>query len=174
MEVELLSIYRKDKKINLYLPKFSDIFNSVFKKEDIEFLIQQRKNAKKAKNFAEADRIRNQLKSQGIILVDQKDGITTWDTECFLGQRILKLFFEIPEKMNVKMSYPNPTYLKTYSLEIYSRYLDIAWISSDEHLFNNFHLASNFVLDIRKKKYSLVNDWDEKKKIMLVGGSWEK
>jgi cysteinyl-tRNA synthetase len=45
---------------------------------EIESLIQQRSDAKKAKNFAEADRIRNELKDQGVILVDKPGGITEW------------------------------------------------------------------------------------------------
>lgn len=46
--------------------------------EDIEVLIQQRLAARKAKNFAEGDRIRNELKEKGITLIDQKDGTTIW------------------------------------------------------------------------------------------------
>ena len=34
----------------------------------------QRYEAKKSKNFAEADRIRDELKAQGIEIVDTKDG----------------------------------------------------------------------------------------------------
>ncbi|MBD2057306.1 cysteine--tRNA ligase [Oculatella sp. FACHB-28] len=45
---------------------------------EIEDLIQQRQEARKAKNFAESDRIRDELKAKGIILVDQPGGITTW------------------------------------------------------------------------------------------------
>ena len=41
-------------------------------------MIQQRKDARKAKNFAEGDRIRNELKDKGITLIDQKDGTTIW------------------------------------------------------------------------------------------------
>lgn len=44
----------------------------------IEALIQQRQEARKAKNFAEADRIRNELQSHGITLVDQAVGETRW------------------------------------------------------------------------------------------------
>ncbi|MGO4391028.1 cysteine--tRNA ligase [Variovorax sp. M-6] len=43
----------------------------------IQALIQQRADAKAAKNFAEADRIRNELLAQGIVLKDSASG-TTW------------------------------------------------------------------------------------------------
>jgi cysteinyl-tRNA synthetase len=44
---------------------------------EIESLIQQRQDARKAKNFAEGDRIRNQLQEQGITLIDSPEG-TRW------------------------------------------------------------------------------------------------
>ncbi|MBD2037336.1 cysteine--tRNA ligase [Leptolyngbya sp. FACHB-321] len=44
----------------------------------IEALIQQRQEARQSKNWAESDRIRNELQSQGITLIDQKDGVTRW------------------------------------------------------------------------------------------------
>ena len=44
---------------------------------EIEALIAQRAQAKAAKNWAEADRIRDELKAQGIELIDTKEG-TTW------------------------------------------------------------------------------------------------
>ena len=44
---------------------------------EIEVLIQKRYEARKNKNFLESDRIRNQLKEQGINLVDGRDG-TRW------------------------------------------------------------------------------------------------
>ena len=40
----------------------------------IDALVMQRYEAKKSKNFAEADRIRDELKAQGIEIVDTKDG----------------------------------------------------------------------------------------------------
>ena len=44
----------------------------------IEDLIRQRMEAKKAKNYQEGDRLRDQLKALGITLIDQKDGTTRW------------------------------------------------------------------------------------------------
>ncbi|MBD1851044.1 cysteine--tRNA ligase [Leptolyngbya sp. FACHB-711] len=44
----------------------------------IESLIEQRQAAKKSKNFAEADRIRDELKAQGIALVDKPGGVVEW------------------------------------------------------------------------------------------------
>jgi len=46
----------------------------------IQQLIAQRADAKKAKNFAEADRIRNELLGQGIVLKDSPTG-TTWEVQ---------------------------------------------------------------------------------------------
>jgi cysteinyl-tRNA synthetase len=45
---------------------------------EIEAMIQQRKDARKAKDFAEGDRIRDELKDKNVTLIDQKDGITIW------------------------------------------------------------------------------------------------
>jgi cysteinyl-tRNA synthetase len=45
---------------------------------EIESLIQQRQAARKARNFAESDRIRNELQAQGITLIDSPDGVTRW------------------------------------------------------------------------------------------------
>ncbi len=42
---------------------------------DIEALIQERQDARKAKNFARADEIRNQLLEMGIVLEDTREGV---------------------------------------------------------------------------------------------------
>ena len=42
---------------------------------DVEALIQERTDAKKAKNFARADEIREELKNRGIILEDTREGV---------------------------------------------------------------------------------------------------
>ena len=44
----------------------------------VEEQIALRKAAKKEKNFAEADRIRNELLEKGIVLKDTREG-TTWE-----------------------------------------------------------------------------------------------
>jgi len=41
-------------------------------------LIEQRLAAKATRDFASADRIRDQLKTQGIELIDRPGGITEW------------------------------------------------------------------------------------------------
>lgn len=43
--------------------------------DEIEALIEQRNAARKAKNWAEADRIRDELKAQGIVLEDTAQGV---------------------------------------------------------------------------------------------------
>ncbi|MCT7979250.1 cysteine--tRNA ligase [Laspinema olomoucense] len=46
--------------------------------QEIESLIQDRLAARQGKNFAEADRIRNQLQEFGITLIDKPGGVTQW------------------------------------------------------------------------------------------------
>jgi cysteinyl-tRNA synthetase len=45
---------------------------------EIAALVAARQAAKQAKNFAEADRIRDQLKDNGITLIDKAGGVTDW------------------------------------------------------------------------------------------------
>ncbi|MEQ8960713.1 MAG: cysteine--tRNA ligase, partial [Coleofasciculus sp. C2-GNP5-27] len=45
---------------------------------EIEALIQQRTEARKRKDFEMSDRIRDELKAQGITLIDQAGGVTRW------------------------------------------------------------------------------------------------
>ena len=42
---------------------------------DIEQLIEERQAARKAKNFARADEIRNELLEKGIVLEDTREGV---------------------------------------------------------------------------------------------------
>ena len=46
--------------------------------EEIENLIQQRTAARKSKNWAESDRIRDELQALGITLIDKPGGVTDW------------------------------------------------------------------------------------------------
>jgi cysteinyl-tRNA synthetase len=50
----------------------------VISKEEIDRLIEARLAARKAKNFKEADRIRDDLKAKGVILEDRPAGKTDW------------------------------------------------------------------------------------------------
>ena len=43
--------------------------------DEVEKLIEERQQARKSKNFARADEIRDELKAKGIILEDTKDGV---------------------------------------------------------------------------------------------------
>jgi cysteinyl-tRNA synthetase len=54
---------------------------AVLGEETVEQQIQARLNAKKAKDWALADKIRNDLKEQGVILEDSPDGTTSWRRE---------------------------------------------------------------------------------------------
>lgn len=45
---------------------------------EIEDLIAQRAAAKKAKDYAESDRIRDELTAQGVTLIDKPGGVTDW------------------------------------------------------------------------------------------------
>ncbi len=56
-------------------------FGAAEDNEEIEKLIEKRTRAKKDKDFALADSIRDNLRERGIILEDNKDGTTTWRKE---------------------------------------------------------------------------------------------
>ena len=63
------------------LDKMAEICGLILEKkeeildEEIEKLIQERQDARKQKNFARADEIRNQLLEQGIVLEDTREGV---------------------------------------------------------------------------------------------------
>ena len=64
------------------LKQLCDILGIIIEKKeelldaDIEALIEERKQARKAKNFARADEIRKELADKGIILEDTRQGVT--------------------------------------------------------------------------------------------------
>lgn len=64
-----------------FLKSGSTIYTDGLSNEAINTQIQARLAAKQAKNWAEADRIRDVLKAQGIILEDIPGGLTEWRRE---------------------------------------------------------------------------------------------
>jgi cysteinyl-tRNA synthetase len=42
---------------------------------DVEALVAERTQAKKTRNFARADAIRNELLAKGVVIEDSKDGV---------------------------------------------------------------------------------------------------
>lgn len=48
---------------------------------EIEALVQQRNEARQNKNYAESDRLRDELQAQGITLIDKPGGVTIWNRE---------------------------------------------------------------------------------------------
>ena len=62
----------------LGLKKEEILIKSIIKEEEILSLINERLGAKKIKNYAKADNIRNLLKEKGIELIDQSPEKTTW------------------------------------------------------------------------------------------------
>ena len=63
------------------IKKLCDVLGIITEREaelldaDVEKLIEERQAARKAKNFARADEIRDQLASQGILLEDTREGV---------------------------------------------------------------------------------------------------
>ena len=61
--------------------RLSDVLGLIVEKEeeilaeDIEALIEERQAARKAKDFARADAIRDELLEKGIILEDTREGV---------------------------------------------------------------------------------------------------
>lgn len=67
-------------KVLSVLKTLTDILGLIVVKEkesdaEIDALIEERQAARKAKNFARADEIRDELKARGIVLEDTKDGV---------------------------------------------------------------------------------------------------
>jgi cysteinyl-tRNA synthetase len=63
------------------VPAASDIratSKATFSGEEVEALIQKRAQARKKKDWAEADRIRHELEAKGVVLEDGAGGKTTW------------------------------------------------------------------------------------------------
>lgn len=65
------------------LHEFTQVLGLLYQKKEgeenldakVEAMIQARQTARKEKNFAEADRIRDELKAMGITLMDTPQGV---------------------------------------------------------------------------------------------------
>jgi cysteinyl-tRNA synthetase len=70
--VKLAGVLGLEAKLEAKIETSSDLSDA-----KIEALVQQREEARQTRNFAESDRIRNELHSQGITLIDSREG-TRW------------------------------------------------------------------------------------------------
>ncbi len=75
----VLGVGAEDPSLYLALRKAQTLSGGEVSAEEVEALIQERIESRKAKNFARADEIRDDLKARGIILEDSPSG-TTWKT----------------------------------------------------------------------------------------------
>ena len=70
MELVLNTVTKLCDILGIITEKKEEILDS-----DIEALIEERQAARRAKNFARADEIRDQLSDMGIILEDTREGV---------------------------------------------------------------------------------------------------
>jgi cysteinyl-tRNA synthetase len=54
---------------------------TIVNKPTVESLITERLQARKSRNWAESDRIRDELAAMGVVLKDNKDGTTSWEVK---------------------------------------------------------------------------------------------
>jgi len=64
-----------------YLDWIENEKRSSIDSEAIDSLIAARLAARAAKNWAESDRIRDELAAMGVALKDNKDGTTSWEVK---------------------------------------------------------------------------------------------
>src|SRR5262249_10046946 len=77
---DVLGVGGQEPRAYLERDKARGLEDSTLSPRDIERLIAERAEARKAKNFQRADQIRSELKAQGVILEDSAQG-TTWKIE---------------------------------------------------------------------------------------------
>ena len=73
---EIIKIIDEDEIANAIIKAIQDVEKEAeILDEDIEKLIEERQAARKAKNFARADEIRDELLAKGIVLEDTREGV---------------------------------------------------------------------------------------------------
>jgi cysteinyl-tRNA synthetase len=77
---DVLGLWQQDARAYLGRRKMARAKTLPVTPAQIEALIGERTDARKAKNFARADQIRDELRAKGIVLMDAK-GVTTWSVE---------------------------------------------------------------------------------------------
>jgi cysteinyl-tRNA synthetase len=73
--LDLLGLYEPENSVSLLKQEVRDRVLDA----RVEALVLKRGDARAAKNWAESDRIRDELAAMGIALKDNKDGTTTWE-----------------------------------------------------------------------------------------------
>jgi cysteinyl-tRNA synthetase len=76
---QILNTARETASSDLSATEIFKLFSEGIDFERINSLIAARRGARAAKNWAESDRIRDELAAMGIALKDNKDGTTTWE-----------------------------------------------------------------------------------------------
>lgn len=77
--VHLATILGFEAKLEEQTDGLSDCPSGRLGDREIEDLVRQRIEARKNKNYAEGDRIRDELQAQGITLIDKPGGVTIWN-----------------------------------------------------------------------------------------------
>ncbi|MGH8500177.1 MAG: CysS/YqeB C-terminal domain-containing protein, partial [Methylococcales bacterium] len=78
--LRFLGIERKSYNKNWMQDQLQDAMNSQRRKA-VDVLVTARLEARKAKNWAEGDRIRDELAAMGVAIKDNKDGTTDWEVK---------------------------------------------------------------------------------------------
>jgi cysteinyl-tRNA synthetase len=78
-KLKLIKVFVKSARfIGLLQSNYQEWFTNNLNHQEIEHLIELRQSAKRKKDYAAADKIREQLKKMGVSVSDNEDGTTSW------------------------------------------------------------------------------------------------